>query len=115
MSSETCEFYVTNWDGPVQTLAGKVVLENGKKLRFIAKNGHGNFMKEIRAAETVVGNRLFDPVKDPEGWFKSLPFQYSGSMVRAQIVKTSRKKKKSLARKRGSRSRTKGIKGGKNK
>src|SRR5258705_12349582 len=114
MECEKSEFYVTNWDGPVQTLIAKVIFENGK-VRFIAKNGHGNFMKEIRAAETVVGNRLFDPVKDPEGWFKSLPFQYSGSMVRAQIVKTSRKKKKSLARKRGSRSRTKGIKGGKNK
>src|SRR6267378_3005554 len=103
MSSETCEFYVTNWDGPVQTLVGKVVLENGKKLRFIAKKGHENFMKEIRAAETVVGNRLFDPAKDPEGWFRSLPFQYSGSMVRAQIVKKSIKKKSPLRGKMSSR------------
>jgi len=115
MNSETCEFYITNWDDPPQTLVGKVVLENGKKLRFIAKKGHENFMKEIRAAETVVGNRLFHPAKDPEGWFRSLPFQYSGSMVRAQIVKTSGKRKKSLARKGESGSRTKGIKGRKDK
>jgi len=114
MRSETCEFYITNWDDPPQTLVGKVFLEN-RKLRFWAKKGHEIFMKNIRAEKTYAHGRLWNPVKDPEGWFRSLPIEYRGSMVRAQIVKTSGKKKKSLARKRGSRSRTKGIKGGKNK
>ena len=92
MNSETCEFYVTTWDDPPQTLFGKVFLENGK-IRFWAKKEHEDFMKATREQKTFALGCSFDPVKDPEGWFRSLRFQYSGGMVRAQIVKTRGRKK----------------------
>jgi|SRR6267143_1982132 len=115
MAFETCEFYITNWDDPPQTLVGRVILRNGK-LEFKPEKGHEIFMKEIKAAkENIVGKRLFHQTKDPKGWFNSLPIEYRGSMVRAQIVKTSGRKRGSLAREGGSGSGAKAIKGGKDK
>lgn len=97
MTCETCEFYITNWGDPPQTLVGKVLLENGK-LRFWAKKGNESFMREIQSQKTMAYDHMFDPAKDPEGWFRSLSFQYSGSMIRAKLIKTSGRGKASLGR-----------------
>lgn len=94
MNSETCKFYLTNLrDGPVQIVVGTVVFENGK-LRFFAKKGYKTFMKNIRGSKTLANGKELDPVKDPEGWFRRLPYEYHGSMLRAEIVKTRDKKKR---------------------
>lgn len=93
MKTQICEFYITNWEGPLQTLAGRVILKDGK-LQFKPEKGHETFMKGIKAAkENIVGGKLFHQTKDPEGWFRALPIEWRGSMVRAQIVKSNGKKK----------------------
>jgi hypothetical protein len=110
---ETCEFYITSWDDPPQIIAGKVFLEDGK-LRFWAKKGYEIFMKNVRREQTFANSKHFDSIRDPEGWFRSLPYHYDGSMVRAGIVKISDKKKGSLPRQ-GGRHGTRSIKGRKDK
>jgi hypothetical protein len=83
MKPERCELLVTSWHG--QIVAGEIVLQNGK-LRCFANKGYETLMKSVRSECTYVG-KVFDPTKDPKGWFNSLPLAYSGILLRAWMVR----------------------------
>jgi hypothetical protein len=84
--SESCEFLITQWEKGDQVNAGKITLKDGK-LTLHPSKGHENALEEIRKTKSYIKDREFDPDKDPEGWLKSLPHQYSGSVLRARLIK----------------------------
>ena len=84
--SMACEFLVTTWGEGAQVNAGKIVLKKGK-LEAEPKKGWENVLKTILKEKSYKGDKMFDPKKDPEGWLKSLPHQYSGIALRARMVK----------------------------
>jgi hypothetical protein len=77
---------VTDWHKG-QIVVGKIILENGK-LRFLSKTGWEHFMKTAVEGKTFVGENVFDPIKSPRAWLRSLPSYYTGSIVRARLVKS---------------------------
>lgn len=84
--SESCEMLVTDWHKG-QIVVGKIILEKGK-FRFLAEKGWERFMETTVADKTFVGENVFDPTKNPRAWLRSLPRYYSGSIVRARLVKS---------------------------
>ena len=84
--SESYEILVTEWEGG-QVIAGEIIFEDGK-LSFIAKKGYEILMKNVMEGKTFVGEKVFDPAKDPKTWLQSLPSFYTGSRLRARLVKT---------------------------
>lgn len=85
--SESCEILETNWGkGPAQTLVGTITVKDGK-LMCRAEKGHENSLRSVRDNKSYIGDKEFDPAKDPEGWLKSLPHQYNGSLLRAWLLK----------------------------
>jgi hypothetical protein len=79
--TETCEILVTEWEG--QVVAGEIILEDGK-LSFSATKGYEILMENVMVDETFVGEKVFDPVRDPKDWLRSLPSFYTGSTARAR-------------------------------
>jgi hypothetical protein len=82
---ESCEILVTEWEG--QVVAGELIFEDGE-LRFSATKGHEILMQNIMESKTYVGEKVFDPIKDPRAWLRSLPTCYTGSVVRARLAKS---------------------------
>jgi hypothetical protein len=77
---------ITDWHTG-QIVAGKIILEDGK-LRFLSKRGWEAFVETIMKDKTFVGESVFDPIKDPRAWLRSLPSYYTGSIVRARLLKS---------------------------
>jgi hypothetical protein len=88
---ECCEILVINFfgEGPAQYVAGVITLENGK-LSYTPNEGDENTMKSIMSEVTG----------DPKAWFRSRPFQYHGSELRASFVEEGAIRAKRAARKR---------------
>jgi hypothetical protein len=84
--SESCEILVTEWEEG-QRVAGNIVLKNGK-LSFYAVKGYEILMENAMEDKTFVGEKVFDPAKDPKAWLRSLPSFYTGSIVRARLVRS---------------------------
>ena len=84
--SESCEILVTDWkDG--QVVAGEIIFKDGK-LSFSATKGHEIFMGNVMADRIFVGERVFGSAKDEKAWLRSLPSFYTGSIVRARLLKS---------------------------
>ena len=83
---ESCEILVTDWDEG-QIVAGAIFLKDGKLSVSLTK-GHEVLMQNVMENRTFVGEKLFDPAKDPKAWLRSLPSFYTGSIVRARLVKS---------------------------
>jgi hypothetical protein len=83
--SESCEILVTEWEEG-QVVAGEIIFSNGK-LSFSAAKGYEILMGNVMASETFLGEKVFDPTKDPKAWLQSLPSFYTGSIVRAWQLK----------------------------
>jgi hypothetical protein len=88
--SESCEILSTEWtkkgDDLAQVLAGTITLKDGK-LMCRAEKGHENSLKSVKDNKSYIGDKEFDPDKDPEGWLKSLPHQYTGGFLRARLLR----------------------------
>jgi len=79
---EYCEILVTEWDEG-QVVAGEIIVSD-EKLSFSAKRGYEMLMENVMQDKTFVGEKAFDPTKDPKAWLRSLPSFYSGSIIRAR-------------------------------
>jgi hypothetical protein len=84
--SECCEILVTEWEEG-QVVAGEIILMSGK-LSFSATKGYEILMENVMKDNIFVGEKVFDPTKDPNAWLRSLPSFYTGSIVRARLVKS---------------------------
>jgi hypothetical protein len=84
--SVSCEILVTDWDDG-QVVAGEIVLRDGK-LSFSSKKGFEVLMENVIQNKTFVGKKVFDPANDPKAWLQSLPSSYTGSIVRARLVRS---------------------------
>ena len=84
--SEFCEILVTERKVG-QVVAGEIILNEGK-FSFTATKGYEFLMENVMEAKTFVGENVFDPTKNPRAWLRSLPSYYSGSIVRARLVKS---------------------------
>jgi hypothetical protein len=42
-------------------------------------------MESVMEDKTFVGEKVFDPAKDPKAWLRILPSFYTGSIVRARL------------------------------
>ena len=84
--SESCEILVTEWEEG-QVVAGEIIFRDGK-VSFSATKGYELLMQNIMADRIFVGEKAFDPASDPIAWLRSLPSFYTGSIVRAQPVKS---------------------------
>lgn len=82
--SESCEILVTGREGG-QVVAGEIIFTDGK-LSFSATRGYEILMANVMEDKTFVGEKVFDPAKDPKAWLRSLPGFYTGSIVRARLV-----------------------------
>jgi hypothetical protein len=81
--SESCEILITDWEEG-QVVAGEIIFRDGK-LSFSATKRYEILMINIMKDKTFVRGRVFDPTNNPQGWLRSLPSCYSGSMVRARL------------------------------
>jgi len=81
----SCEILVTKWDG--QVVAGEIISRDGK-LNFAATKGYEIFMTNIMKGKTFVRGRVFDPANSLNPWLRSLPVFYTGSIVRARLVRS---------------------------
>lgn len=86
MSTQSCEFLITDFDSDEQVSAGKITCKDGK-LSMHPTKGNENILKNIMKEKSYIKDEEFDPDDDPEGWLESLPHQYSGSALRAKLVK----------------------------
>jgi hypothetical protein len=82
--SESCEILVTEWEEG-QVVAGEIIFREGK-LSFSAVKGYETLMGIIMEEKTFVGEKVFDPAKDPKAWLQNLPSLYTGSRLRARLV-----------------------------
>jgi len=83
--SKSCEILVTEWKAG-QVVAGEIIFRNGK-LSFSATKGYAILMQNVMEDKTFVGEKVFDPANGPEAWLRSLPSFYTGSIVRARLMK----------------------------
>ena len=80
-----CSIYISTFDKLEQTLAGKILLD-GKKIRLEPVKGHMLLLKNIYKESVYMKGKQLSSDDDPEKWFEGLPYQYSGSAVRAEIT-----------------------------
>lgn len=78
-----CELLLTTRDG--QILGGTIVLDGGK-ITGHAEDGHEKLIATVLENPTHDGVNLVDRREDAEALFRTLPMQYNGSYVRAEIV-----------------------------
>ena len=84
--SESCEILFTEWEDG-QVVAGEIIFRDGK-LSFSATKGYELLMENVMEDKTFVGEKVFDPARDPKDWLRSLPSFYTGSILRARPVKS---------------------------
>ena len=84
--SESCEILVTEWEEG-QVVAGEIIFKDGK-LSFSARKGYEILMENVMKGKTFVGEKACDPADDPKAWLRSLPSFYTGSVMRARLVKS---------------------------
>ena len=82
--TKSCEILVTEWEEG-QVVAGEIVF-NDEGLSFSVTKGYEILMENVVEDKTFVGEKVFDPAKDPKAWLRSLPSFYTGSIVRARLV-----------------------------
>jgi hypothetical protein len=84
--SESCEILVTDWEEG-QVVAGEINFRDGQ-LSFSATKGYEILMENVLEDKSIVGETVFDPANDPRAWLQNLPGFYTGSIVRARLVKS---------------------------
>lgn len=81
---ERCEMLVTTEDG--QVVAGIVTLTDDGRVAAMANAGYEILMRNILKEDNFRNGEPISLVSDPQGWFEALPYEYSGSMVRARMI-----------------------------
>jgi len=78
------DMLVTTRDG--QVVAGSIYLVNGQ-FELEADPHYVTLMESMLEDPVVLGDKVIDSGKQPLQWMRALPSYYSGSYLRARLVK----------------------------